>query len=116
MTDIFLYAAGGLAMLVAVVHGWLGGAKVVEPSTAPNAAAKRILHAIMFLSAVYWLVAGAVLLATPHLLGGEARQWTVYACAAMLGAGALGNIWATRARHFGGYLLALITALALLGA
>jgi len=116
LPDIFLYTAGGLTMLIAVIHGYLGATKIVKPSTAPNASAKRILHAIMFLSAVYWFVAGAVLAAAPHLFSGEVRQWTVYACAAMLGLGALGNIWGMRGRHFGGYLLALVTALALLGA
>ncbi len=116
MPDIFLYIAGTLAMLVAVVHGYIGGVKVVQPSTAPSAAAKRILHAIMFLSAVYWFIAGAVLVAAPHLFEGETRRWVVYACAAMLGSGALANMWGTRAKHFGGYALLLITGLALAGA
>ena len=116
MPDISLYLAGGLTMAIAIVHGLIGAAKVVGPSTAPTASAKRILHAIMFLSAVYWFVGGAVLAVTPHLFTGETRTWIVYVIAAMLVAGALGNMWATRAKHFGGYFLLLVSGLAWVGA
>jgi hypothetical protein len=116
MQDILLYIAGAGGMIVAVVHGLIGARKVVGPTKAPSASAKRILHAIMFLSAVYWFVAGAVLASAPHLFTGEVRKWTVYVCAAMLLSGALGNMWGTRGRHFGGYLLLVISILAFLGA
>lgn len=116
MADIALYAAGGLTILIAIIHGYLGGAKVVEPSHAPNPDAKRILHAIMFLSAVYWFVGGAVLIAAPNLFEGETRKWVVYVIAAMLISGALGNMWSTRAKHFGGYFLLIVSGLALAGA
>lgn len=116
MADILLYVAGGLTLAISVVHGYLGAAKVVGPSQAPNAEAKRILHAIMFLSAVYWFIGGAVLIAAPFLFEGETRRWVVYAVAAMLTSGALGNMWGTRARHFGGYFLLVVTGLAIAGA
>ena len=116
MADIFLYAAGGLTLAIAVAHGYLGAVHVVGPSQAPNPEAKRILHAIMFLSAVYWFVGGAILIAAPHVLDGEVRTWVVYAIAAMLASGALGNLWGMRARHFGGYALLVVSALAVTGA
>ena len=116
MTNVFLYVAGTLTLFISVVHGYLGATKVVGPSTAPSASTKRILHAIMFLSAVYWFVGGVALLAAPHLVEGNVRQWVVYAVAAMLLTGAIGNIWATRAKHFGGYFLLIVSGLAIAGA
>ena len=116
MADMLLYVAGGLTVLIAIAHGYLGATAVVGPSQAPNAAAKRILHAIMFLSAVYWLVGGLVLIAAPVLFDGETRKWVVYVIAAMLLSGALGNLWGMRARHFGGYFLLIVSALAAAGA
>lgn len=116
MSNILLYTAGTLTILISIIHGYLGGAKVVQPSTAPTPEAKRILHAIMFLSAVYWFVGGVVLIAAPHLFEGDVRRWTVYAIAAMLASGAIGNIWSTRAKHFGGYFLLVVTGLTIAGA
>ena len=115
MTNIALYLAGGLTLLIAIAHGWIGAKKVGGPSAAPTASAKRILHAIMFLSAVYWFAGGAVLVATPFLFTDATRTWVVYVIAAMLISGALGNMWGTRAKHFGGYFLFLVSGLALLG-
>ena len=116
MQDIFLYTAGGLTIAIAIIHGYLGATKVVGPSTAPNPGAKRILHAIMFLSAVYWFVGGVMLIATPLLFERETRTWVVYVIAAMLVSGALGNMWGMRAKHFGGYLLLIVSGLAVAGA
>ncbi len=115
MSNMLLYIAGTSAMLVAIVHGYIGANKVVGPSIAPSPQAKRILHAIMFLSAVYWFVAGGILVAVPHLFEGETRRWVIYVCSAVLGSGALGNMWGTRFKHFGGYLLGVITVLAIAG-
>jgi len=116
VADIFLYTAGGFTVFIAIVHGYLGATAVVGPSNAPSVQAKRILHAIMFLSAIYWLIGGLVLIAAPHLFEGEVRKWVVWTVAAMLLTGALGNIWGTRAKHFGGYFLLVVTGLALAGA
>jgi hypothetical protein len=116
MADILLYTAGGLTLLIAVAHGYIGATRVVAPSKAPTPEAKRILHAIMFLSAVYWFIGGAVLIAAPHLFEGDVRKWVVYVVAAMLLSGALGNMWGTKGRHFGGYFLLLVTGMAVAGA
>ena len=114
--DIFLYIAGALTVLISIVHGYLGATAVVGPSTAPSADAKRILHAIMFLSAVYWFIGGLILIAAPNLFDGEVRRWIVYTIVAMLLSGAFGNMWGTRGKHFGGYFLLGVSALAFAGA
>lgn len=116
MADGFLYAAGIGAMFVAMIHGWLGATKVVGPAQTPHPSSKRILHALMFLSAVYWFVAGLALFLTPSRFEDPVRTGVVYVCAAMLFSGALGNIWGMRGKHFGGYLLLVISALAMAGA
>lgn len=115
MSDIFLYVAGGLAMLSAIGHNYLGATKVVGPSTAPFPAAKRLMQAIWFLSGLYWFAAGMMLVLTPHLFSGDARKWVVMACAGVLGIAGLLNLIVMRGRHFGGYLLAGVVALALIG-
>jgi len=116
MANLFLYIAGALTLAIAIIHGYLGATKVVGPSTAPNPSTKRILHAIMFLSAVYWFFGGLVLLATPVLFEGVGRQGATYVVTAMLISGALGNMWATRGKHFGGYFLLVVSGLAIAGA
>lgn len=114
--DIFLYIAGTLTVLISIVHGYLGATVVVGPSTAPSVDAKRILHAIMFLSAVYWFIGGLILIAAPHVFDGEVRRWVVYTIVAMLLSGAFGNMWGTRGKHFGGYFLLVVSAFAFAGA
>jgi hypothetical protein len=52
MKDVMLFAAGGLGMLIALVHGYIGEMKVVRPARTTSDAAKRVLQAIVFLSAV----------------------------------------------------------------
>lgn len=114
IADLALYLAGALTLLVSLAHGWLGATKIVGPAQAAPSA-KRILHAIMFLSAVYWFAAGLLLLATPSQFTGDVRCWVVIGCVLMLGGGGIGNVWAMRGRHFGGYALLVICAVALLG-
>jgi len=78
MADLLLYIAGGLTVMISIAHGYLGATQVVGPSTAPSDSAKRILHAIMFLSAVYWFIGGVTLIAVPHLFeGGFAPAWSM---------------------------------------
>lgn len=114
IADLAIYLAGALTLLVALAHGWLGATKIVGPAQAAPSA-KRILHAIMFLSAVYWFAAGLLLLATPTQFAGHVRFWVVIGCVLMLGGGGIGNVWAMRGRHFGGYALLAISGLALFG-
>lgn len=116
MSDTLLYLSGGLGVVISIAHGYLGQTKVVRPVVASTAAAKRVLGAIMFLSAVYWFAASVLLLATPNYVPEAARTVIVYGAAAVFLSGCLGNLWATRGRHFGWMLLVLATVLAIAGA
>jgi hypothetical protein len=116
MTDIFMVLAGCLGMAIAVVHGVLGERKVVGPIEGVPSSAKRVMQAIMFLSAVYWFAGGAVLVASPFYFDANTRLVAAIIVGAVFFSGALANFWATRGRHFGWMLLTGATALTYLGA
>jgi hypothetical protein len=103
--------AGGLGMLCAAVHGYLGERKAVRPVKDVPPSAKRVLRAVMFLSAAYWFVAGAVLAASP-LLTAHDRELALAIAGFIYGSAAAANFWATRGRHFGWILLGVAAALA----
>ncbi|MEM8937476.1 MAG: hypothetical protein AAGC77_13840 [Pseudomonadota bacterium] len=115
MPDIFLYIAGTLGICISIVHGLLGEFRVIRPIHSPTVVGKRVLSAIMFLSAVYWALASALLLAVPTYIPDALRPVVVGGVAAVYASGSLGNLWATRGKHFGWVLLAVCTGLALAG-
>lgn len=116
MNDMLLYGAGTLGVLISIVHGYLGLEKVVGPAKAPTQRGKRVLQAVMLISAVYWFAAGVLLLLTPSGFLDADRLLVAYAVAFIYVIGSLGNLWATRGRHFGWALLAIAGALAVAGA
>ena len=101
MNDISIIAGGCLGMLVAVVHGYLGATKIIHPIKGIHPSAKRILHGIFFLSAVYWFIGGAVLVSAPFYLESDARYFAVLLVGLLYFSGAVVNFWGTRGRHFG---------------
>jgi len=115
MSTLLIVAAGVLGMAIAIVHGMLGARKIVAPIADIAPPHKRILHAIMFLSAVYWFAGGAALAAAPLYFDGEQKRLAVIVVSAIYASGAAANFWATRGRHFGWMLLALATGLAVAG-
>ncbi|MEM9622157.1 MAG: hypothetical protein AAF993_10940 [Pseudomonadota bacterium] len=116
MNEVMLTTAGVLGMLIALVHGYLGETQVVRHAQAATESGQRVLHAIMFLSAVYWFVGGLVLALAPAYLDAGTTSVVAYTVAAIFAGGALGNLWATRGKHFGWLLLAAATGLAVAGA
>jgi len=70
----------------------------------------------MFLSALYWFIAGAILAVSPfYLTETDRRLAAVLACTIYM-TSAAANFWALRGRHFGWILLTVVAALAWLGA
>ncbi len=114
MNDALGVMAGVLGMLCAIAHGYLGETKVVRPVQNIPASAKRVLQAIMFLSAVYWFVAGAAAAASPFLTAHD-RRLALFIAGAIYFSSAAANFWATRGRHFGWVALSAAAALAWLG-
>lgn len=111
MNNILVLSAGVLGSLVAVIHGLLGEFRVVRPVSAPSDSAKRVLHAIMFLSAVYWFVMGAGLIIAAIWMPSNTRDLLAVLGIFVFGTGSLGNLWATRGRHIGWVLLLVVTVL-----
>ena len=116
MKDIVLVSAGCLGLIIAIAHGYLGERKVAGAIQGVPPSAKRVMRAIMFLSAVYWFVGGAVLIASPFFLSQEGRWAAVIIVGLMYLTAAIANFWATRGRHFGWVLLGSATALIGVGA
>ncbi|MEM6748447.1 MAG: hypothetical protein AAF608_13605 [Pseudomonadota bacterium] len=116
MQNLLLYSAGGLGAVISIIHGYLGEMKVVRPLQAHTEQAKRILQALVFLSAVYWFAASVLLLLTPTYVPDAQRPIIAYGVALIYISGSLGNLWGTKGRHFGWALLALAAGLAIAGA
>lgn len=111
MNVFFIVAGGCLGMLIAVIHGYLGATKVIHPITNIHPSAKRILHGVFLLSALYWFIGGAMLVAAPFYLSSNARYSAVLIVGLLYLSGAVVNFWATKGRHFGWVLLSIATAL-----
>jgi hypothetical protein len=111
MNDALGLLAGILGMLCAIAHGFLGETKVVRPIKDISPSAKRVLHAIMFLSAVYWFIAGAAAAASPFLIERD-RLLALSIAGTIYFSSAAANFWAMRGRHFGWVALSAAGALA----
>jgi hypothetical protein len=111
MNETLGVIAGGLGMFCGAVHGYLGERRAVRPLKDIPLSSKRVLQAIIFLSAVYWFIAGAILAASP-LLTAHDRKLALFIAGAIYGSAAAANFWAMRGRHFGWLLLGTAAALA----
>lgn len=115
MKDASIIIAGILGMIIAIIHGYLGATTIVGPIENIHPVAKRLLHAVFFLSAVYWFVGGAILAAAPFYLSTSARMTFALIVAVMFLSGAAANFWATQGTHFGWALLVIAAVLAWFG-
>jgi hypothetical protein len=115
MRDLALQAAGSLAILAAVIHGVLGETKVLAVARIEPAWALRLIRVVWHCGVVAWIAGGVLLIATPTMAAGSARTWIVSAMIAFYGSGVIGNAWATRGRHFGWMVLAVVVVLAVAG-
>lgn len=116
MRDIALYIGGGLGIVISLIHGWLGETRVIAPAKFPSRMTKDIARVIFQLSTLVWIAGCVILLLTPRYAP-EAHRAVVVAFAMWpLLYSALGNFWASRGRHFGWMLLAVVMALAAYGA
>ncbi len=114
MNDILLQIAGGLAILVAIVHGVLGETKIFARAKIEPAWIKLLLRLIWQCSTLGWISCGVLLIAAPYL-GATARPWIVAIAVINFLCAAAGNAWATRGRHIGWVLMTLSSGLALAG-
>jgi len=113
-----LAAAGVVGSVTAVVHGVLIERLMVRPFDAMLAGdrqaslvIRRLVSPLLHYSTVSWFLGGLVLIASTLWFSAEARLATGLMVGGHFLYGALGNAWATRARHPGWMLLALAVGL-----
>ncbi len=115
MQNVLLQAAGVAAIVAALIHGWLGEAKIFARVTIEPARLRTLLRLVWQAGTVAWIGGGVLLIAAPGLGSEPARHWIVATMACVFAFAALANAWATRGRHFGWMALSAVVALALAG-
>lgn len=115
MRDLFLTAAGALAILLSLVHGWLSHTHVLNRVEVHPYTTKRLNAGVYQLSTLYWFAGGVALLLAPGQPE-PARHVIVLGTGVMYASAVIVNAWATRGRHFGAYLFAIVVALCIAGA
>ena len=116
MEDMFLILAGTGGALIALIHGYLGQTIVLPSFSGGTASARRVNQAVFQLSTLYWFAGGVALIYAAVFSDQGERTLIVAMVTFLYITGAAGNLWATRGRHPGWVLLALVTGLALVGA
>lgn len=121
-SDLALLAGGGVCALVALVHGVLMGRYIITPIDAAlantstsgggmNGGSRRLVTPLLHYSTFAWLTGGLAVMMTAVALGREAQMAVGLLVGATCVYAALANLMATRARHPGGWLMALAAAL-----
>jgi uncharacterized membrane protein HdeD (DUF308 family) len=115
MRDMLLQGAGVGAIMVALIHGWLGEAKVFARASIEPERLRTLIRLVWQASTVAWIGGGVLLIAAPWMASATARHWIVGTTALVFGFGAFGNAFATRGRHYGWLALTTVVALAVAG-
>ncbi|QOZ73075.1 hypothetical protein [Bradyrhizobium arachidis] len=115
MRDLLLQCAGVLTIVVALIHGYLGEAKVFPRARIEPERLRTLIRLVWQASTVAWIGGGVLLIATPWMGSEPARHWIVATMACVFGFSACANAWATRGRHFGWMMLSAVVALAVAG-
>lgn len=115
MSDLLVQSAGVLGIAAALVHGYLGETKLFASARIEPHRARLLLRAVWHCSVVAWLAMGVLLILVPAMGSEQARAAIIFASTAVYGAGAIGNAWASRGRHFGWAWLSVAIGLALVG-
>jgi hypothetical protein len=115
MRDVLLQCSGLAAIAAALIHGWLGEARVFPRVTIEPRRLRTLMRVVWQASTVAWIGCGVLLIAAPWMASDAARHWIVATMALVFALGAFGNALATRGRHFGWLALSAVVALALAG-
>jgi len=107
---VWMFAVGLTCVAVAILHGYLGHAKLIGPTSFATPEAKGLVEAIWQFSTVAWVVSGVIIAASPWIFTAEQRMEYVAMACLPLAYGACANAVITRGRHFGWKLLTMIIA------
>jgi len=115
MRDILLQSAGVAAIMVALIHGWLGETKIFARAKIEPERLRLLIRLVWQASTVAWIGGGVLLIAAPWMASDLARHWIIGTMAAVFAFGAAGNAFATRGRHYGWLALSAVVVLAVAG-
>jgi len=115
MRDILLQSAGLAAIMVALIHGWLGETKIFARAKIEPERLRLLIRLVWQASTVAWIGGGVLLIAAPWMASDLARHWIIGTMAAVFAFGAAGNAFATRGRHYGWLALSAVVVLAVAG-
>jgi len=122
LPDIALIAAGVIGGVVAVIHGVLTQRFMVKPvdrlllaDKRTSAPIRRLVAALLQFSTFNWFLSGLALIAAAFWLEPQARLAVGVLVGSSYLYGGLGNLWATRARHPGGWLYVAAVVLIVVG-
>lgn len=115
MRDTLLQLSGISAIVVALIHGWLGETKVFARATIEPPRVRTLIRAVWQAGTVAWIGGGVLLLMAPTMMSEPARHWIVATLAIVYAVAAAGNFIALRGRHFGWMALSAVVAMALAG-
>jgi len=115
MRDMLLQVSGVAAIAAALIHGWLGEARIFPRTTIEPERVRTLFRVVWQAGTIAWIGGGVLLVAAPWMASDLARHWIVATMAVVFAFAALGNAYATRGRHFGWMALSAVVALAVAG-
>lgn len=115
MRDLTLQAAGAMAIVLSLVHGYLGETKVFATARIEPDSIKLLLRMVWQAGTAAWIGTGILLIAAPAMASPSARAWIVGIAVTTFGIGAAANAWATGGKHFGWLALLVVVLMALAG-
>ena len=104
-----LTIAGVFGMIISLIHGYLGFRLVLSQIENIPKTTKLINEFVFQLSTLYWFCGGLMLVMLPLFPDDESRKVAALVVAFLYSTGALANFIATKGRHFGWMVLAVIT-------
>ena len=96
-------------MTISLVHGYLGYRLVLSRIENIPKTIKLVNELVFQLSTLYWFCGGLMLVLLPFFPDDESRKVTALVVAFLYTTGAFANFIATKGRHFGWMVLAVIT-------
>jgi len=115
MRDLLLQCSGIAAITVALIHGYIGEARVFARATIEPPRLRTLIRLCWQTGTVGWIWGGVLLIAAPSMGSASARHWIVVTICVMYSFGVIGNAWISRGRHFGWMALGAVIALAVAG-
>ena len=116
MSDIFLIFSGVGGILIGLFHGYIGQTKILSKIGDLPTSLWRVNFIVFQLSAVYWVLGGVLLCLAPSLFSDELRTYVALTASFLYASASAANLWATRGKHFGWPMLAVVATGAFMGA